>query len=109
MRFKQCSLKTSSCEKIGGKAKNASFVFNFFGCCRYVTLLLRALVLMMLVLLSVPGAVLNIPMGLVSRVLAIREARKALLKSEVKVLSVLHLPLFFFLNFALKKRSKRKM
>jgi glycerol-3-phosphate O-acyltransferase/dihydroxyacetone phosphate acyltransferase len=51
----------------------------------YFTLLLRAAVLLVIVLLSIPGAVLNIPMGLISRVLARREAKKALAKSEVKV------------------------
>lgn len=51
----------------------------------YVTLVLRAVVLCVIVLLSIPGAVLNIPMGLISRVLARREALKALAKSEVKV------------------------
>lgn len=48
-------------------------------------MIVRAVVLFVLVLLSVPGAVLNIPMGLISRILARREARKALAKSEVKV------------------------
>ncbi len=51
----------------------------------YFTLILRALVLFFLVIFSIPGAVLNIPMGLISRVLARKEAKKALAKSEVKV------------------------
>jgi hypothetical protein len=73
-----------------------------------VTLLLRAMVLVVLVLLSVPGAVLNIPMGLISRVLASREAKKALLKSEVKVSFFLRF-FFFVVPSSVLSRSKLKM
>jgi glycerol-3-phosphate O-acyltransferase/dihydroxyacetone phosphate acyltransferase len=51
----------------------------------YRTLLLRFVVLLGIVMLSIPGAALNAPLGLISRFMAKREAKRALQKSEVKV------------------------
>ena len=51
----------------------------------YVLLVLRAILVLLIIVLSVPGALLNAPLGLISRYLSIREARRALLKSEVKL------------------------
>lgn len=49
------------------------------------TLLLRFIVLLGIVMVSIPGAALNAPLGLISRYMAKREAKRALSKSEVKV------------------------
>ena len=51
----------------------------------YLLLVIRAIIMLLIVILSVPGALLNAPLGLISRYLSIREARRALSKSEVKV------------------------
>lgn len=51
----------------------------------YLTLILRFVVLCFILLLSIPGFVLNAPLGMVSRILSRKEARRALQKSEVKV------------------------
>jgi glycerol-3-phosphate O-acyltransferase/dihydroxyacetone phosphate acyltransferase len=51
----------------------------------YLTLILRAVLLFVIVILSIPGAVLNSPLGLIARFLSNREAKRALSKSEVKV------------------------
>lgn len=51
----------------------------------YLLLVLRAVLVLIIVLLSIPGALLNAPLGLISRYLSRREAARALSKSEVKV------------------------
>ena len=76
-KLREHSLRDYEVRSVGDLGEKQTSIFKL--------LLSRGVILLGLVMLSLPGAILNAPLGLISRYMAQREAQRALKKSEVKL------------------------